>query len=230
MKKLICAKDVETVNKQGQKVFYIDDNTIVTPAAKDAAKGLGIVFSCGSPCCAEKACEPAKTAEQSAVAEIANACGGNLDSNMIYTVIKAMVDKGLLNGIFEQPAEQPAYVAETGFNGLKVVNGKSVRMDVFDTGIPENKVFYQELVSKEDSRMSSGFLSLEKSSFEWELTYDEVDYVIEGTLEITINGKKFTAHAGDVLSVPAGSKVIWGSPDKCKLFYATYPANWADLM
>ena len=34
---------------------------------------------------------------------------------------------------------------------------------------------------------------------------------------------------GDVLFVPSGSRVIWGSPDKARIFYATYPANWADL-
>jgi ethanolamine utilization protein EutQ len=91
-------------------------------------------------------------------------------------------------------------------------------------------VFYQELVSKDDSKMSAGFLTIEKSSFEWELCYEELDFVIEGTLTVTLNGKTFTAHAGDVLFVPSGSKVVWGSPDKTRIFYATYPANWADLM
>ena len=50
------------------------------------------------------------------------------------------------------------------------------------------------------------------------------------TSEYTIDGKKYTANAGDVLFVPSGSKVIWGSPDKARVFYATYPANWADLL
>ena len=36
MKKLICAKEVEALEKQGQKVMYIDDNTLITPSAKDA--------------------------------------------------------------------------------------------------------------------------------------------------------------------------------------------------
>jgi len=38
MKKLICAKDVENLDKQGKKVFYIDKDTIITAAAEDAAK------------------------------------------------------------------------------------------------------------------------------------------------------------------------------------------------
>jgi ethanolamine utilization protein EutQ len=217
MKKLISVKDVEAFKKQGQKVVIIDSNTIITPAAKDEAIVSGIEFSYKNNSFEVKPSEPV------------NPCGGEIDSNMIYTVLKAMVDKGLLKGLFDTFQTEP-YLAEHGDGGLKVVRGNSVKFDAFDTGNPNNKVFYQELISKNDSSMSAGFLTIEKSSFEWELSYEEIDYIIEGTLTITINGKTFTAYPGDVIYVPSGSKVIWGSPDKAKLFYTTYPANWADLM
>ncbi len=217
MKKLISVKDVEAFEKQGQKVVCIDKNTIITPAAKDAAKVYGIEFSFETKSCEEITSKPAIP------------CGGDIDSNMIYTVLKAMVDKGLLKGLFDNLPSQP-YTAERDGGGLKVVRGNSVKYDAFDTGNPNNKVFYQELISKDESSMSAGFLTIEKSSFEWELTYEEIDYVIEGTVTVTINGKTYTAYPGDVLYVPKGSKVVWGSPDKAKLFYTTYPANWADLI
>lgn len=224
MKKLICVKDIEALNKQGKKVFYLDDNTIITPSAKDAAKNSGIEFSYEAECCEEKAtcCE-----EKASKPEIIS--GGEIDSNMIYTVLKTMLEKGLLNGMFDSNPSEP-YLAERDCGGLKLVRGNSVKMDYFDTGNPDNKVYFQELISKDDSKMSAGFLTIEKSSFDWELCYEEIDYVIEGTLTLTINGKTFTAHAGDVLFVPSGSKVVWGSPDKARVFYTTYPANWADLM
>ncbi|MBS3994173.1 MAG: DUF861 domain-containing protein [Alkaliphilus sp.] len=217
MKKLVCAKDVEDLDKQGKKIFYIDSKTIITPSAKDVAKVCGIEFSLECHCCEEIASEPAK------------AIGGEIDSNMIYTMLKAMMEKGLLKGLFENIPEQP-YISERDSGGLKLVRGNSVKFDYFDTGNPDNKVYYQELISKDDCSMSAGFLTIEKSSFEWELSYEEIDYVIEGTLTITINGKTYTAYPGDVLCVPSGSKVVWGSPDKAKVFYTTYPANWADLM
>lgn len=217
MKKLICAKDVENLNKQGQKTIYFDSDTIITPAAEDAAKICGLVFSSESKCCEMKTPEPEQVG------------GGEINSAMIYNVLKTMLDKGLLNGMFDSKPDHP-YLSECDSNGLKVVRGNSVKMDVFDTGNPNNKVFYQELISKDDSSMSAGFLTIEKSSFEWELCYEEIDYVIEGTLTVEINGKTFTAYAGDVLFVPSGSKVVWGSPDKARVFYTTYPANWADLM
>ncbi|WP_342429384.1 cupin domain-containing protein [Neobacillus sp. FSL H8-0543] len=217
MRKLICIKDVEAFEKQGQKIVYIESNTIITPAARDAAKVSGIEFSYE-----KKACE--------SISPVHEKTGtGEIDSNMIYAVLKSMMDKGLLKGLLDNIPVLP-YQAERDSGGLKVVRGNSVKFDVFDTGNPNDKVFYQEVISKEDSSMSAGFLTIEKSSFEWELCYEEIDYVIEGTLTISINGKTFTAYPGDVVYVPSGSKVIWGSPDKVKLFYTTYPANWSDTM
>ena len=210
MKQLICAKDVEKLNAEGKKVFYVESGSIITPSAKDAADSFGIKF-----------CDKVEEQQTQAPAALA---GMDIDSDKIYMVLKTLMEKGLLNDILKP------YESESHGNGFKVVRGSSVKMDVFDTGDPSVKAYYQELVSKEESHISAGFLVIDHSSFEWELTYEEIDYVIEGTLTVTIDGKTYTAKAGDVLFVPSGSKVVWGSPDKARVFYATYPANWADLV
>lgn len=211
MKKLICAAHIEALKREGKTVCVIEPDTLVTPAARDAAEELGISFS--------NAAQPQPAAEP-------QQCSEGLDSEQIYRVLKALMEKGLLGDLLQQKP----YQAQTHKNGLKVVRGNTVKMDVFDTGNPNATAYYQELVSKDESHISAGFLVIENSEFEWELTYEEIDYVIEGTLTVTIDGIKYTAHAGDVLFVPSGSKVIWGSPDKARVFYATYPANWADLL
>jgi len=209
MKQLICAKDIELLNAGGKKVCYVENGSIITPSAKDAADTFGIKF-----------CDKEEEQPQA----LTGLTGMDIDSEKIYMVLKALMEKGMLNDIFKP------YESESHGNGLKVVRGSSVKMDVFDTGDPSVKAYYQELINKEESHMSAGFLVIDHSEFEWELTYEEIDYVIEGTLTVTIDGKTYTAKAGDVLFVPSGSKVIWGSPDKARVFYATYPANWADLV
>lgn len=220
MKKLICIKDIETLIKQGETKFYVDDNVIITPSAKDLAKANGIVFSTEVPKCEVQN------------SEIPKVCADGMDSEMLLSFFKSMMEKGLLQEMLnclKKDKDMP-YVSECDSGGLKVVRGNTVKMDVFDTGNPNAKAYYQELVSKNESKMSAGFLVIENSKFDWELTYEEIDYVIEGTLTIEINGKTFTAYPGDVLFVPSGSKVVWGSPDKARVFYSTYPANWADLL
>lgn len=234
VKKLICVKAIEEAAKQGQTVCYIDSNTIVTPAALDAAKTKGITIKEGTVPCAASVNDAAIIGclanAKGSVSEPVKASGGSgIDSELIYSVLKTLLEKGTLNGIADLADPKP-YTCDSAPGGLKVVRGDSVKMDVFDTGDPNVNAYYQELVSKEESKMSAGFLVIDHSNFEWELTYEEIDYVIEGTLTVTLNGRTFTAHAGDVLFVPSGSKVVWGSPDKARIFYTTYPANWADLL
>lgn len=220
MKKLICAKDIEAVMLKGEKTLYVDGSEIITPSAQDLAKNNGIVFTAEAP---------APKVQDLGV----NKTPGidNIDSEMLLDFFRKMMDKGLLEEMLQCLKQKNLpFEAECDPNGLKVVRGNTVKMDVFDTGNPNAKAYFQELVSKEESKMGAGFLVIENSKFDWELTYEEIDYVIEGTLTVEINGKTYTAYPGDVLFVPSGSKVVWGSPDKARVFYTTYPANWADLL
>jgi Ethanolamine utilization protein len=206
MKKLICAKDIETAHENGDQTVCLDNNTILTPSAKDLADNYQMTL-------------------QEECSKTDNKTSNDLPQNISKEVLVEML-KQLLSG----SKNDGPFIYKQDESGLKTVDGKSVKMDVFDTGNPDANVHFQEIVNKDESHMSAGFLEIDHSSFDWELTYEEIDYVIEGTLEVTIKGTKYTAHAGDVVFVPKNSKVTWGSPDKAKLFYATYPANWADLV
>ncbi len=215
MKKLICAKEVEAVLKEGQKVIYIDCDTIVTPSAKDAAKANGVEFTTDEPKAATTAC-------CETLAEAAKTCDGGIDSNMIYNVLKTMMEKGLLTGMFDSATDQP-YVVERDSCGLKVVRGSSVKYEVLDTGNPADKVFYQEVVKADDgSSMNAGFITIEDCKFDWECACQEIYYIVEGILTVTVDGKVYTARSGDSVFFPKGAKVEFGSPDKMKAFYATY--------
>ncbi|MEG0297377.1 MAG: cupin domain-containing protein [Clostridium sp.] len=218
MKKLICAKDMEEFLATGEKHFYINKDMILTPSAKDIAKNNGIEITTTK---VSDKCEVLKSSANEV-----------LDSKKLLEMFKELMNQGLLQEMLQSLASAATskFNADCDESGLKVVRGSSVKMDVFDTGNPDNKVYFQELISKEESQMSAGFLTIEDSKFEWELTYEEIDYVIEGTVTVEINGKTYTANEGDVLFVPKNSKVVWGSPNKARLFYTTYPANWADLL
>lgn len=220
MRKLICAKDVEASILKGDKFFYIDGSEIITPAAEELAKNNEIVFT------TETLTPKVEPLESKKIPSIEG-----MDSEMLINFFKALMDKGLLEQVLQcLKPNNLLFECERDSSGLKVVRGNTVKMDTFDTGNPNARVYFQELISKKESKMSAGFLIIENSNFDWELTYEEIDYVIEGTLTIEINGKKYTAYPGDVLFIPSGSKVVWGSPDKARLFYSTYPANWADLI
>lgn len=264
MKKLVTAKEVEASAASGQKVLYVDDNTIITPAAKDAAREAGITISTGTPqpepeavpaAPAPAAPKPQKvvlTAPTAAPAEkktcatcsddkskcatcaSAPADGGaegktNIDLDVIYKVLKVLMDRGLLNGVSPEQevcaAARPAkpYSFESDQNGLKVVHGSSIQYEYLKTDNPNNQVYYQEIVNADDGcKMNAGMISIEKCKFGWQTECQELYYVVEGTLKVSAGGVEYTANPGDTVFFPEGVQVTFGSPDKMKAFYATY--------
>ena len=76
--------------------------------------------------------------------------------------------------------------------------------------------------------MTAGIMSWQrKDSFAWALDYDEVDLVLEGVLQISVGGQVLEGRAGDVFYLPKGSRIVFGTPSRVRVFYVTYPANWA---
>lgn len=225
MKKLVCADEVKAAAEKGQKMFCIDCGTIITPAAKDLAKELGVEFTVGLATAGDNNCSckdsaPQKTTNQETA----------FDRDVIYQAVKAVLTNHILKNVSAPAPEKSFQIEGEPKSGLKIVRGRTVKFESFDTGNPSTNVAYREVVSKDDSQMSAGFLTIEKSSFDWELCYEEIDIILEGSLSITINGETFEACQGDVLFVPKGSKVTWRSSGYVKLFYVTYPANWPELM
>ncbi|HFI0695200.1 TPA: cupin domain-containing protein [Streptococcus suis] len=206
MAKLIIAKDILACKEANQSICYIEKGTIVTPAAQDEAKKYGISFEC---------CAKRSTATEQ-----------QITADEILDILKNL----LINNSDKSANNMRPYRFVSHTNGMKLVRGSTVRMDDFDTGTPNTKVGFQELVGQHESKMSAGFLTIERSKFAWKLPYEEIDYVISGTVTIEIDGQTFVAREGDVLFIPSGSDVVWGSPDNAKLFYTTYPSNWSDLL
>lgn len=219
MKKVICANEVKAAADTGLKVISMDSSTIVTPAAKDLAKELGVEFTLAALMDGKQCCKPAE--HQQTIRQVPA-----IDRELICDIVKAVLAKGFL----AKAPEKQMIVDREPQSGLKIVRGRTVNYEPFDTGNPGTQVAYREVVSKDESQMSAGFLTIEQSSFDWELSYEEVDIVLEGNLAITINGQTYEACQGDVLFIPKGSKVTWSASGYVKLFYVTYPANWPDLM
>jgi ethanolamine utilization protein EutQ len=233
MSQLICNADIENLHKKGKSVCHINCGAIITPAAKDLAKTYNISFQecCETDDCNSENCEPdcynvSENAESSAILTDLRQllAKQHVSVDDIHKVFKEWLEED------QQSADEKLFDACVHSNGLKVVNGQSVRMDDFNTGNKDANVHFQEAVGKEESKMSAGFLTIDRSSFDWKLSDEEIDYVIEGNLCIMIDGKKYCAKAGDVVFVPANSQVTWSSPDKAKIFCTTYPSNWADLI
>jgi len=98
-----------------------------------------------------------------------------------------------------------------------------------DTGNPRDRVWTRDLFTLEESpRLGCGLMVMEHTTFPWTLNYDEIDYVIEGTLSILIDGKCVTAGPGEIILIPKGSSIQFSVENKARFLYFVYPANWQE--
>lgn len=112
---------------------------------------------------------------------------------------------------------------------LKMVFGGGVILDPFGAGIapPGTNVRLKDVITSSDgSSMATGYMALDKGEFPWTLTYDEVDIVLEGELVITRGDVAVHANPGDVIFIPKGSSITFGTPNKVRFIYVAFPANW----
>ncbi len=113
---------------------------------------------------------------------------------------------------------------------LRHVPGVNVMpLDPFPVDLhrPEMDVRLLDVVTAQHGLpIAAGVLSLRAGSFPWTLDYDEVEYVIEGELHITTARQQVIGHPGDVIAVPKGSSITFGTPSWAKFLYVTYPADW----
>lgn len=149
-----------------------------------------------------------------------------VNRSTIESLIKEILSEKLsgMNGF-----DATRQVTKEGVIGVKVPMIKVTQADMMDTGKPGDIVYTKDLFSLEESpRLGAGIMEMKETTFDWTLNYDEVDFVIEGTLNIIINGKTVTANQGELVLIPKGSSIKFSVPKYARFIYVTFPADWAN--
>lgn len=112
---------------------------------------------------------------------------------------------------------------------LKVVRMANVQTEPFLEGktTPGMNVWLKDVVVTQDrSPMGAGYMSLDKGEMQWTLNYDEIDIVLEGELVITRGSEQVRGKTGDVIYIPKGSSITFGTPNWTRFVYVVFPVNW----
>jgi ethanolamine utilization protein EutQ len=112
---------------------------------------------------------------------------------------------------------------------LKVIRAANVQVEPFVEGktTPGTNVWLKDVVVTQDrSPMGAGYMSLDKGEMQWTLTYDEIDIVLEGELVITRGSEQVRGKTGDVIYIPKGSSITFGTPSWTRFVYVVFPVNW----
>lgn len=109
-------------------------------------------------------------------------------------------------------------------SGVIAVRTATVECEPFQ----QDGVRVRDLLTLEEApRIGAGVMELDAGTkFPWELTYDEYDLVLEGTLEIEIDGRTVSGGPGDILYIPKGSKIAFCSQTATRYAYFVFPASW----
>ena len=96
-----------------------------------------------------------------------------------------------------------------------------------DTGNPGDQVYTRDLFTLEQSpRLGAGIMEMRDTTFPWTLNYDEMDYVVEGRLDILCSGQKVSAGPGELIYIPRGSEIQFSVTGRARFLYFVYPADW----
>jgi ethanolamine utilization protein EutQ len=124
---------------------------------------------------------------------------------------------------------QEAMPVASNLPPLKVVRMANAQVEPFLEGktTPGTNVWLKDVVVTQDrSPMGAGYMSLDKGEMQWTLTYDEIDIVLEGELVITRGHEQVRGKTGDVIYIPKGSNITFGTPSWTRFVYVVFPVNW----
>ncbi|EGI4448254.1 ethanolamine utilization acetate kinase EutQ [Escherichia coli] len=229
MKKLITANDIREAHARGEQAMSVVLRaSIITPEAREVADLLGFTITECEESTPATVSVPVEKTESQRIREtiIAQLPEGQFTESLVAQLMeKVMKEKQSL----EQGAMLPSFKSVTGKGGIKVIDGSSVKFGRFD-GAQPHCVGLTDLVTGDDgSSMAAGFMQWENAFFPWTLNYDEIDMVLEGELHVRHEGETMIAKAGDVMFIPKGSSIEFGTTSSVKFLYVAWPANWQSL-
>ncbi|MDD3279645.1 MAG: cupin domain-containing protein [Lachnospiraceae bacterium] len=141
--------------------------------------------------------------------------------NVSEDLVREIVMRVLKESVSDAPKAD--FVKQKDSSGIIKIQTDTVKCERFE----QDGVALKDVVTLEEApRMGCGIMELDHTSFEWTLTYDEYDMVIDGVLEIEIDGRVVTGNAGDIIYIPKNSHIHFQTPSKARYAYFVYPADW----
>lgn len=153
----------------------------------------------------------------------------NTLERMVRQIIEEKIGGNVSTGDINNVVDYMRNKDSSGVISIKVPTVRVSEKDRMDTGTPSDIVYTKDLFTLEESpRLGCGVMEMKQTTFDWTLNYDEIDYVIDGHLDIVVDGSIVSADAGELILIPKGSKIKFSVPNYARFIYVTYPADWAN--
>lgn len=152
----------------------------------------------------------------------------NISRELLEKLVRQIIEEKLSGTCSEDTVDFVRNKDKSGVMSVKLNTVKVCESNRLDTGNPKDIVYTKDLFTLEESkRLGAGIMEMKETTFDWTLNYDEIDYVIEGHLDVIVDGRKISADAGEIILIPKGSKIKFSVLDYARFIYVTYPADWS---
>jgi ethanolamine utilization protein EutQ len=159
---------------------------------------------------------------------------GDLITSEAVDVARELGVSLVRSGDGRAPAFPSAALVPNALPPLKVVAGAGVALEAFGVGLatPGTQVGLKDVITSADgSPLAAGYMQLDAAAGQggalpWTLSYDEIDVVLAGELVITRGAEVVRGGPGDVLFIPKGSTITFGTPSHARFVYVAFPADW----
>lgn len=243
-KQLITADTIREIKAKGQTQIEMSPaHCIITPEAKEVAEQLGVEIidkscpnnvvskpSTTNPTPVKEKTSDVTSLDKKALTAIKEAIIAKLPKGA--TISDALIDQLVCRAIKENKHNQAINTVTNNRpsgSGIKVVKGNTTKLDIFEGAGKEKRVGIADVITSDDnSSMAAGYMAWENAFFPWTLNYDEVDVILEGELHIRCQGETTIGKTGDIMFIPKGSSIEFGTPTKVRFAYIAWPANWQE--
>ncbi len=230
MKHLITAGVIREAQKNGQKTLaFSAEDSIVTPEARSVAKELGVeLVADGAVCLASATGGQDMQKIREVVLSQLGSC--NVPEDVLTQLICKVANEQKRSSCCGAEGAGTHQAIFTTAQGIKRIKGDQVPMGIMDAVGREKQIGIADIVGSADSNspMAAGYMGWKNCFFPWTLNYDEINVVLEGELHIRCGGETSIAKAGDVLFIPKGSSIEFGTPSSVRFVFVSYPANWQE--
>lgn len=112
--------------------------------------------------------------------------------------------------------------------GVTVIRAEDIEM-AHRGGPPGSASVGRAISTDLSSTMAAGVAEFDQCSIAWQVHYDEIVHVLDGTFRLVVDGETHTANKGDTMWIPKDTKLSYEG-EKAKIFYAVYPGNWREKL
>lgn len=241
MKQLISAADIRKAkaNKESYLVVPVAQY-IITPEARDVANVEGVELLDTEPRQQHVEAPPVNAASNQSLPEAKKSdveCSGQLAAKIqseieskltrVDSDQSALIKELISKALQDFGVQVPPSARQINDDGIVLVRGSAVQLGEFD-GAPGKNIGLTDVIGAQDnSNMGVGYMGWENAFFPWTLCYDEVNVVLEGEFHVKTASGTTVGKPGDVIFIPKGSTVEFGTPTHVRYVYITYPAEWA---